>query len=91
MAAGVSWLVRRLRTESDARRWDWAGSAIETWDATGLGFGWLQEVVDEALARARAGRFDVRELKVVARRRLRRHAAQTMELADRYAQLTRPD
>jgi len=83
-AAAIAWLVRRLRAENDGRRWDWAGSAIEAWDAHGLGLGGLRDIEDEALLQAQRGRFNARELNVVARRRLRRHAAEVAVLADRY-------
>jgi hypothetical protein len=82
-AAAIAWLVRRLRTENGGRRWDWVPEVYRAWDHTAWSDALLVGLEDEAMALAQRGRPNHSELEFVAWRRLRRHAAQSRETADR--------
>jgi ATP-dependent DNA helicase RecQ len=82
-AAAIAWLVRRLRTENGGRRWDWVPEAYRAWDHTAWSDALLVGLEGEAMALAQRGRPNHAELGIVAWRRLRRHAAQSRETADR--------
>ena len=87
-AAGVGWLIRRLRSENEGRRWEWTAVVFEAWDAIGYGISQLADAEDEALALAQQGQYRERELVAVMRRRLRRRANEAGALADRYTGVT---
>jgi ATP-dependent DNA helicase RecQ len=82
-AAAIAWFVRRLRNENGGRRWDWVPEIYRAWDRTGWSDALLIGLEDEAMALAQRGRANHAELEFVAWRRLRRHAAQSREAADR--------
>jgi ATP-dependent DNA helicase RecQ len=89
-AAGIGWLVRRLRSENGGTRWDWSSVVQEAWDESGLAPAELESVEDEALLLAHSGRYRERELGTIIRRRMRRRAEEIEDLADRYAGPARP-
>jgi ATP-dependent DNA helicase RecQ len=88
-AVGMAWLIDHLRTENGGARWSWAADVFDTWDATNHDPDLLASAEDDALALARKGRYDERELATVLRRRLRRHGSQSNALAARYASNSR--